>query len=318
MAQQLDAQHCRYTVLTRGPQTDEATVVESIVAAHDGASASWERRIAHPELAVVTVTVSEAGYLPGSTPPRRLASGLRARRDAGLGPIAIVACDNVPSNGTKLKESVLANADADLSGWIEDNVSFVLTEVDRITPAATDADRVIARELVGWDDRVPVVTEQFSEWILEGEFPAGRPAWHEVGARFVADVRPYEQRKLWLLNAGHSLLAYRGLESGHVTVFDAFADESLRSEVEQLWSEAREVLDMDVAEVDAWLAALRIRWQNPRLEHTLAQIAMGGEHKIPARITAVAELRREHGLAVGAAGHETIAAWERYRKGAPQ
>jgi fructuronate reductase len=313
-AEELSSQGSRYTLITRSAEGDEAMAIESIAEAHDGASPAWAETLRSPEVAVVTVTVTEAGYEPSSAAGARLAEGLAARRAASAGPMAIVSCDNLPANGDRLRQLVLANAEPALAEWITDHVSFVLTEVDRITPATTDADRVVARDLAGWDDHAPVVAEPFTEWVLQGDFPAGRPEWEKTGALVVANVEPYEQRKLWLLNAGHSLLAYRGLETGHATVFDAFGDPVLSAEVEQLWAEAREVLAMDAGSVDAWLAALRIRWQNPRIEHRLAQIAQGGEQKIPARIEAVARIREEHGLPVGTAERETIAAWERFRE----
>jgi fructuronate reductase len=270
--------------------------------------------LADPRTALMTMTVTEAGYLPGAHPIAVIADGLRVRRDAGAGPMALVPCDNVPANGAALRDAVLASAEPELGSWIDDNVSFVSTMVDRITPAATDADRAIVRELLGRDDQIPVVTEPFTEWILQGDFPAGRPEWELAGAQFVDDVEPYENRKLWLLNAAHSLLAYRGLERGQQTVFEAWADAMLAAEVEQLWVEAREVLSLPPAEVDDWLARLRIRWQNPRMEHLLEQIAQGGEQKIPARILSVATRRREAGLPVGVAEEETVAAYMRYRE----
>jgi fructuronate reductase len=302
---ELAAQDFRYGLIVRGPETDAASVVESVVGSSPDA-------IADPATAVVTMTVTEAGYLAGARPPAQIAEGLRARRDAGGGPIAIVPCDNLPSNGTVIRDAILSVADPDLASWIDDNVSFVSTMVDRITPATTQADRAIAQELLGWHDAVPVVTEPFTEWVLQGEFPAGRPEWEKAGAQFVDDVEPYEQRKLWMLNGAHTLLAYRGLELGYETVFEAWA--GLATEVEQLWAEAREVLPLPSNDVDAWLADLRTRWQNPRIEHRLEQIASGGEQKIPARIGAVIRKREEAGLPAGTAELETIAAWERYRK----
>jgi fructuronate reductase len=306
LAPRLAAQHFRYGLIIRGPILDDATVIDSVIAID-------RRAVASPDIAVVTVTVTEAGYLPGARPPQVLVDGLRERRDAGEGPIAILSCDNLPSNGPVLRDAILALADPGLGAWIADNVSFVSTMVDRITPATTSADLEIAEKLLGWHDTVPVVTEPFTEWVLQGEFPAGRPEWENAGAQFVDDVEPYEQRKLWMLNAGHSLLAYRGLESGRETVFDAFADPVLAAEVEQLWAEAREVLALPPAEVDAWLVALRDRWANPRIEHRLEQIAKGGEQKIPARILDVATRRKEAGLPVGVAETETVAAYMRYR-----
>jgi fructuronate reductase len=280
-------------------------VIDSVVELDAGA-------ISNPDIAVVTLTVTEAGYLADARPPQLLIDGLRARREMGAGPIAIVPCDNVPGNGGVLRAAVLALAEPELASWIDETVSFVSTMVDRITPGTTPADVQIAEELLGWHDAVPVVTEPFTEWVLEGDFPAGRPEWEKAGAEFVDNVEPYEQRKLWMLNGAHTLLAYRGLELGLSTVFEAWG--ALAAEVEQLWAEAREVLPLPADDVDHWLVNLRIRWQNPRIEHRLEQIASGGEQKIPARIGAVIQKREEAGLSAGTAELETIAAWERFRE----
>ena len=303
----LREQDFRYGLLVRSPESDSASVIESVVAVSSDA-------LADPAIAVVTMTVTEAGYLPGAHPIDVLVEGLRARRDADAGPVAIVPCDNVPSNGHTLRDAILRVAEPDLAPWIDSTVSFVSTMVDRIAPAVTEADRATARELLGWDDQIPVVAEPFTEWVLQGDFPAGRPAWEVAGAQFVVDVTPYENRKLWLLNAAHSLLAYRGLETGHRAIADAFADPVLAAEVEQLWTEAREVLDLPPDSVDEWLAALRGRFANGRIEHLLSQVARGGEQKIPARIQSVIDRRAEAGLAPGTAELETIAAWERFRR----
>jgi fructuronate reductase len=301
----LARQQFRYGLIVRGPESDTASVIESVVALDASA-------LANPDVAVVTLTVTEAGYLVGARPPQLIVEGLRARRLVGGGPIAIVPCDNVPGNAAVLRTTVFELAEPELASWIAANVSFVATMVDRITPATTVADIRIAEGLLGWADEVPVVTEPFTEWVLQGHFPAGRPEWETAGAQFVDDVEPFEQRKLWMLNGAHSLLAYRGLELGLSTVFEAWG--ALAAEVEQLWAEVREVLTLPAADVDPWLAALRIRWQNPRIEHRLEQIASGGEQKIPARIGAVIDRRHEAGLAAGTAELETIAAYERYRK----
>ena len=74
--------------------------------------------------------------------------------------------------------------------------------------------------------------------MIAGRFPAGRPRWEEAGARVVDDVGPYEQRKLWLLNGSHSLLAYAGSVRGHSTIDEAIADPQCREWVETFWDEA--------------------------------------------------------------------------------
>ena len=308
VAPTLQLQHWRYGLIVRGPESDTASVVDSVIGFDTGA-------ISRPEISIVTLTVTEAGYLADARPPRLLVAGLEERREAGGGAIAIVPCDNVPSNGQVIRDAVLALAEPELASWIDDNVSFVSTMVDRITPATTAADIAIAEELLGWHDAVPVVTEPFTEWVLQGDFPAGRPEWEKTGAQFVDDVEPYEQRKLWMLNGAHTLLAYRGLEFGFETVFEAW--DALADEVEQLWAEAREVLPLPAAEVDAWLAQLRIRFANPRIEHRLEQIAQGGEQKISTRILAPIIKRKEAGLPVGVAEAETASAYARYRANNP-
>ncbi|QHT58307.1 mannitol dehydrogenase family protein [Cellulomonas sp. H30R-01] len=346
VAETLAGQRCVYTLVERGPDGDTADEIESLVEAHDGTrGARWRALLSRPEVGVLTLTVTEAGYCrdatggldaadpvvasdtrllrrlvagrggtgtAATTAPGKVLDGLRARRAAGAGPIAVVSCDNLPHNGAVLRRVVLDLADAvdpGLAAWVREHVSFVSSMVDRITPATTEQDRRTVCALTGHLDRSPVVTEPFREWVLQGDFPAGRPAWEHGGARFVPDVEPYERRKLWLLNAGHSLLAYGGLRRGRTTVAEAFADPGLRAALEALWAEAREVLGLPDDEVDAALTALRARFANARIEHRLDQIARDGAQKVPVRILAVARARRDAGLPVGTAGAQVVADW---------
>ena len=126
-------------------------------------------------------------------------------------------CDNTPGNGA-LAERVVRDLaqliDSGLAAWLEDSVAVVSTMVDRITPRGTPEDVAAVLRSTGFDDRCPVVSEPFHEWVLSGAFPAGRPRWQDAGATFTSDVTPYEHRKLWLLNGAHSLLAYAGSISG--------------------------------------------------------------------------------------------------------
>lgn len=344
VARDLGAQHGRYTLVERSADEDRARVVDALVQTHDGAdAAAWRALLARPEVGVLTLTVTEAGYRRAvgggadlgdpalladlqalasgpdgtapTTAPGRVLDGLRARRAADAGPLAVVACDNLPENGAALRRVVLDLADRvdpDLAGWVRREVAFVSTVVDRITPATTDADRAAVRAATGRTDLLPVVTEPQREWLLQGAFPAGRPAWERAGARFVADLAPYERRKLWLLNGGHSLLAYAGLPRGARTVAEAFADPDVRTRLERLWAEARAVLPLAPAEVDDALAALRTRFANARTEHLLAQIGRDGSQKLPVRVLAVARARREAGLPPGTAGAQVLADWARH------
>ncbi len=316
VADALVAQDCRYTLVTRAASGDDAALIDAIVAAHPGSDdAAWRHVVASPETTVVTLTVTEQGYRSGSDVPARLVAGLDARRAAGSGRIALISLDNLTHNGEVLREAVLgATADPELRSWIETNVSFPSSMVDRITPATTEADVADLAALPGAlaGDRVPVVTEPFSEWVLEDAFDGiDRPAWQTAGVRVVDDVTPYEQRKLWLLNGSHSLLAYLGLQLGHETVASAMEDPVCRAAVEQLWDEAALELPLPAAEITAARDALVDRFANPRIRHTLRQIASGGSEKLPVRVVDVLRhrLARDPSAGIGPGAATAIAAW---------
>ncbi|MBB2914173.1 mannitol-1-phosphate/altronate dehydrogenase [Streptosporangium becharense] len=210
LAARLAAQDGLYTLLTRAPDRDRFEVIGSLVDAHPGGDhGAWLDHWRRPELAVVTLTVTEAGYtrLPGGgldtdlpdvradiaalradpgaatvTAAGRLLSGLAVRRRAGGGPVAIVSCDNLPDNGRVIARVIAELAEE--AGVPVPEVSCVTTMVDRITPYPTEEDVAAVAAATGRSDAAPVVAEPFSEWVLCGEFPAGRPAWQEVGCAF--------------------------------------------------------------------------------------------------------------------------------------
>jgi len=203
--------------------------------------------------------------------------------------------------------------DSGLAEWIDANISFVSTSVDRITPRTTDADIAAVQAACGYRDNSPVVAEPFSNWVLSGDFPAGRPHWEDAGAVFVADIEPYENRKLWLLNGAHSLLAYAGQLRGHTTVAQALADPLCLQAVEKFWDEAEINLsgpDGSAADlqIPAYRAALLARFSNARIAHHLAQIAMDGSTKLRMRAVPVLQAERAAGR-TGAGAALMIAAW---------
>jgi fructuronate reductase len=346
LADALAAQGGLFTLITRGADVDTAQVIASISRAHSGSDQpSWLAHLSDPAVVIVTLTVTEAGYVlgpdgrldvghaditadlvalraeptaPVRTAPARLVAGLAARRAAGGGPLAVVSCDNLPDNGAVVATVVddfAARLDPTLAEWIARYVSYVTTMVDRITPATAASDADTALALTGRLDAAPVVTEPFREWVLCGEFPAGRPAWDEAGAHFVDDIRPYEQRKLWLLNGGHSLLAYAGSGRGHTTVAEAVADPVCRSWLEAWWDEAAAYLTLPTADLDAYRAALIGRFGNARIRHLLAQIATDGSRKIPIRVLPTIAGERAAGR-LPTAGLRILAAWIVHLRGA--
>ena len=339
------AQDSLYTLLVRGPDGDRSEVVSAL--SRVGVSTdldSWREAFALPDLAVVTLSVTEAAYCrddggrldPGGTDvaadvaalreggaravvttvPGKLLLGLAHRHDLGLGGVTLVPCDNLPGNGAMLR-GVLGDLLArvgpkggtgDLAGWIRDQVGFVSTMVDRITPRPVAADREGLRASTGLDDPECVVTEPFSEWVLGGEFVAGRPDWASAGARFVDDVAPAEQRKLWLLNGAHSLMAYAAGVRGATTVSEAIADPVVRGWVEHWWDDAAALLPLPAQEVADYRTALVERWANPRINHRLAQIAADGSQKVPVRALPVLRAALDDGWIAGGATR-LLAAW---------
>ena len=161
-----------------------------------------------------------------------------------------------------------------------------------------------------------MVAEPFSNWVLSGDFPAGRPRWEDAGAVFVDEIEPYENRKLWLLNGAHSLLAYAGQLRGHTTVAQALADPLCLQAVEEFWDEAEANLSGPEGnaadlQIPAYRAALLERFGNARIAHHLAQIAMDGSTKLRMRAVPVLRAERAAGRS-GAAAALMIAAWMDY------
>lgn len=332
-AEVLAAQDGLFTVVERSDAGDSFEVVGSIVEAVDGANVGrLVELLAAPQTAVVTLTITEAAYGLGTddapllvsgakptTPLGRLVLGLAARRDADAGPLAVVSCDNLSDNGNVARDGVLGIArefDGGLAAWIEANVSFVSTSVDRITPRTTADDVALVREKCGYQDDAPVVTEPFRNWVLSGDFPAGRPRWEDAGAVFVDDIEPYENRKLWLLNGAHSILAYAGQLRGHSTVAEALADPLCLQAVEDFWEEASSHLSGDDLGIPEYRAALLERFGNSRIAHHLAQIAMDASTKLRMRAIPVLRAEREAGRS-GEGAARMIAAWAAYVESNP-
>ncbi|WP_448852131.1 mannitol dehydrogenase family protein [Corynebacterium sp. 335C] len=309
---ELTAQEGAYTLLVRSADGDEPVLVPTISEAHPGGDEErLTELVADPAVAVVTLTITEAGYSDGPA-IGRLVRALDARRAAGSGPIAVMSCDNLAGNGDTCRAAVLAAADdvsAELGEWVRANATFPTTSIDRITPR-TDDDVVAAAEAAtGLHDAAPVVTEPFASWIISGEFPAGRPDWEKAGAVFTDDIDPFENRKLWLLNGSHSLLAYLGQLHGHATIAEAIADEACRARVEEFWdAAARHLTEPAELDVPGYREALLERFGNPAIRHLLAQIAIDGATKLRMRSVPVTALERAAGRdARGAA--LPIAAW---------
>ncbi len=255
---------------------------ESVVAALSQASVS-----------LVSFTITEKGYrraddggFPGFCD--LLAQGFALRMTLGLPGLTLMACDNLPHNGQVLQKLMLDNAQVHapaLSRWIEAECAFPSSMVDRIVPATTPHDLDQLEQTLGVRDEGAVLTEPFSQWVIEDRFMGRRPRWERHGVQIVADVAPYETAKLRMLNGAHSALAYLGLERGCTFVHEAICDSVIGPLVERLMrvEAATSFTPSPGQDLDAYADALLQRFRNPALNHRLAQIAMDGSQKIPQR-----------------------------------
>lgn len=333
-----------YTVAVRDAGGERLQVIGVLMASlvAPASPAAVLAAMADARCHIVSLTVTEKGYCqdPASgtlqldhpdvvhdlghpdAPRSALGFVVRAlalRRAAGAPPFTVLSCDNLPSNGITTRALVLALAhviDPALAGWIADVGAFPNAMVDRIVPRTTDDDRAHVAGLLGVDDAWPVMTEAFSEWVIEDDFAGPRPAWEDAGAAIVRQAAPYEQAKLRMLNASHSTLAYLGILLGHATVDQAMADAGLAGFVQRMLIEEVEPT-LTRPRLAAYRADLLQRFRNPALRHQLHQIAMDGSQKLPQRLLGTIRDR----LAVGASCDclcLAIAGWARYLAGRDQ
>jgi fructuronate reductase len=268
-------------------------------------------RIAAPETRIVTLTITEKGYLPGSRAAAILAEAL-GRRDDG---ITVISCDNLPRNGARLREAVLSAA-GDAAERIAGRCAFPQTMVDRIVPATEEADIDALAARIGLLDRAMVKAEPYFQWVIEDDFaPGERPDFEAAGVRLAADIAPWEEAKLRLLNGAHSGLAYLGGLAGVTFVHEFVADPAGRRFVESLWDEAETTLSpppgLDIA---AYRAALMARFADAALQHRTRQIAMDGSQKLPQRLLAPIAARLERGQGIEALAL-AVAGWMRWQSG---
>ncbi|VAW16313.1 D-mannonate oxidoreductase [hydrothermal vent metagenome] len=222
------------------------------------------------------------------TAPGLIVAAIRQRRALGIAPFTVMSCDNLPANGKTARRIIARLAhlfDAELGQYVEKNISFPSTMVDRIVPATSDRDRDEISNIIGCSDAWPIVTEPFSQWVIEDDFPSGRPPFETVGAEMVADVAPFETMKLRLLNGSHSSLAYLGYLAGFKTVSATIGEPVFKKFIADLMTlEIIPTLKMDGVDLFAYRDALLVRFANPALKHATWQIAMDGSQKLPQRL----------------------------------
>ena len=266
-------------------------------------------KLVDPAIRIVSMTITEGGYFidpatqkfdpshpaiakDGANPSDPatvfgyIVAGLKARKDIGMMPFTVMSCDNVPHNGVVTANAVIGLArlsDNVLAEWIERNVAFPNAMVDRITPATGDRERKITAEQFGVDDAWPVFCEEFKQWVVEDNFPLGRPQWEEVGVQFVKDVTPWEHMKIRILNGGHAVIAYiSGLMDIHF-VHDAMQNPLIKAYLKKVTDdEIRPTVDTvpgtDLAE---YQKLIERRFSNRKIADTIRRLCLDGSNRQP-------------------------------------
>ncbi|HYN94348.1 MAG TPA: mannitol dehydrogenase family protein [Pilimelia sp.] len=297
------------------------------------------RKMAEPAIRIVSLTVTEGGYnidnLTGlfradnpdvahdvaapagfRTIFGLITDALRRRRADGIPAFTVMSCDNLPGNGRLARTAFTAFArlrDPDLAGWMEREVSFVNSMVDRIAPVTVDADREALRRRYAVDDQWPVVAEPFTQWVLEDDFSAGRPPYEDVGVQVVADVEPYELMKLRLLNAGHQAMAYFGHLVGYRLVHEAAHDPMIRAFLAGYMDEEATptLAPVPGVDLDEYKRTLVERFANPEIRDTIARLCADTSERIPKWVLPVIRERLAGGGEVRRAA-AVVASWARY------
>ncbi|MEG1247202.1 mannitol dehydrogenase family protein [Citrobacter sp.] len=267
--------------------------------------------LCEPQVAIVSLTITEKGYCHSpatgqlmlespmiaadlqnpnqpKSAPGVIVEALARRKAAGLAAFTVMSCDNMPENGHVMRNVVTAYAravDAELADWIENHVTFPSTMVDRIVPAVTPDTLDKIEQLTGVRDPAGVACEPFRQWVIEDNFVAGRPQWEKAGAELVADVIPFEEMKLRMLNGSHSFLAYLGYLAGYQHINDCMGDDNYRCAARALMlQEQAPTLKVKGVDLQQYADRLIERYSNPALRHRTWQIAMDGSQKLPQRM----------------------------------
>ncbi|WP_305789841.1 mannitol dehydrogenase family protein [Symbioplanes lichenis] len=274
--------------------------------------------LASPGVRVVTLTITEKGYAPTAAMPVLLVRALEARRRADAGPITLLSCDNLPSNGRWLRGVIetLSEQVPGLREWVAASVGFPGSMVDRIVPATTPDTLATAAAALGADDLAAVAGEPYRQWVIEDDFPGGRPAWEQAGVVLTGDAQPWERLKLRTLNGVHSALAYLGALAGCETIAEALELPGMRTLLKRLIADdiAPTLAPPDGVTVPAYGASVLERFANPAVVYRTVQVAMDGSQKLPQRILHTIGDRR----AAGADPHWAllaVAAWMRFVQG---
>ena len=208
---------------------------------------------------------------------------LNIRRNNGHGPITCLSCDNLIKNGDKLKQAVIGiakNTNKELSDWIIENCTFPNSMVDCIVPSTGKRELELVKK-IGINDSVPVVHENFRQWVIEDKFCAGRPNWEDVGVQFSSKVHQYEEQKIRILNAGHQIIANAAELLSIDTIDKAIKHEGIYSFLKKVMKEEiiPHVNPLPDLSPEKYFESILNRFLNPEIKDTTRRVAFDGSSR---------------------------------------
>jgi mannitol 2-dehydrogenase len=340
MRQKLLAQDLYTTVVEQEADHSSARITGAMIDyIRPGDNEALIARLSDPAIRIVSLTITEGGYYIDSATGKfdakhpdivhdvaypdqpktvfgLILAGLARRRADGNAPFTVMSCDNIPHNGAVTRNSLMGLAKLSGGGldtWVKDNVAFPNGMVDRITPATTDRERALLKDEFGIEDNWPVFCEGFKQWVLEDNFPTGRPALEEVGVQFVPDVSPFELMKIRILNGGHAVIAYPAALMDIHFVHEAMQDKLVKGFLDKI--ENDEIIPcvppVPDTDIDNYYKLIVRRFSNPKIADTISRLCLDGSNRQPKFIIPSIADRLKAGKSVTGLALES-ALWCRY------
>lgn len=361
---QMEPQDNLYTVTERRAEGDKTRIVSAV---KETLVAPNERqrvidRLAHPDTKVISMTITQNGYVfgedgnfdpanpsvvaelegiaPVATMPGLVVEALQRRKDAGLPPFTVVSLDNIPNNGDLTKKIITQYAEqrggiarglgsgtdkmtfgaTDLVRYINDQVKFPNSMVDRITPSATEQDVAALAEAHGIKDAAPIFTEPFRQLVIEDEFVDGtKPPIDDVsGVKLTDDVHAFEAAKIKMLNGAHMMMGALGRVAGFKMVDEVMADPDMNAFTRRFLSEVAATIDpIPGTDMQVYADDLVERFDNPQLKDSVDRLANDTSKKLYPRLVKAIQASLTKGTPNDALG-VALAGWQRFIHGGPE
>lgn len=202
-----------------------------------------------------------------------IAKGVDARPN-NLAPLAVIACENAICATDTLAEHIKdgKNTPEHRLDDHHERARYANSAIDRIVPAQDP------------DAGLNVKLERFYEWVIDRTpFNDHEPPAIN-GVKWVDDLVPYIERKLFTVNTGHAAAAYWGYNMKKSTVYEALLDQKVHEEVHRALAETKELIvgkhGISEEEQQEYMEKIMTRISNPHLEDAVERVGRAPLRKL--------------------------------------